>query len=70
MLRTARLLPLKGFRRWASTPTVTHDAASLLRGLLAATPTGLTPASNDKHGQQSTAHAINLQPFRTHTPGT
>jgi hypothetical protein len=62
MLRTARLLPHKGFRRWASTPTVTRDAASLLRGRLAATPAGLTPASNDEHGQSSTAHAINLQP--------
>jgi hypothetical protein len=54
--------PFKGFRRWASTPTVTRDAASLLQGRLAATPTGLTPASNDEHGQPSTAHAINLQP--------
>jgi hypothetical protein len=37
------------------------DAASLLQGRLAATPAGLTPASNDEHDQSSTAHAINLQ---------
>jgi hypothetical protein len=45
-------------------------AASLLRGRLAATPTGLTPASNDEHDQSSTAHTINLRSFRTHTRGS
>jgi hypothetical protein len=37
------------------------EDASLLRGRLAATPTGLTPASNDEHDQSSTAHTINLR---------
>src|ERR1035438_3502742 len=40
MLRTAGLLPPRGFRRWAK--------PSLLPGLLAATRTGLTPAGDDK----------------------
>ena len=40
MLRTAGLLPPRGFRRWAE--------PSLLPGLLAATRTGLTPAGDDK----------------------
>jgi hypothetical protein len=49
MLRTARLLPLfQGFRRWASTPGVTPDAASLLPGSLATTWTGLSPAGEDE----------------------
>lgn len=65
MLRTARLLPLQGFRHWASPPKVSLDNASLLRGLLTATPTGLTPASDDEHDQRSTVYTTNLQSLDT-----
>jgi hypothetical protein len=67
MLRTARLLPLGwafdiGLRR----RRFPLDDASLLRGLLTATPTGLTPASDDEHDQRSTVYTINLQSLDTH----
>jgi len=53
MLRTAQSLPLgrafdAALRRQAFPP----DAGSLLPGLLAATRTGLPPASDDEHEQQ------------------
>jgi len=43
------------------------DTASLLPGLLIATRTGLTPASDDElTNQPSTTYMINHQPFWTH----
>lgn len=37
------------------------DNASLLRGLLTVTPTGLAPASDDEHDQRSAVYMTNLQ---------
>jgi hypothetical protein len=59
MLRTVQLLPLyrasdAGLRRRAFPP----DAASLLPGLLAATRTGLTPASDDELTNIKTHHSV------------
>ena len=42
------------------------DNASLLRGLLTATPTGLAPASDDEHDHRSTVYTINLQSLDAH----
>ena len=66
MLRTARLLPHKGFRHWASRRRFPSDAASLLPGLLAATPTGLTPASDDELTNTKISYTINLQSLDAH----
>ena len=49
MLRTVQLLPQKGFRHWASTRTVSNPSRQSATGLLTATRTGLTPASDDEH---------------------
>ena len=58
MLRTARSLPLKGFRHWASTRSVSDQAANLLPGLLTATRTGLTPASDDELTTKDHLHQV------------
>jgi len=62
MLRTAQSFPLgrafdAALRRRAFPP----DAGSLLPGLLAATRTGLPPASDDEHEQQ-------IDPYDTRSP--
>lgn len=48
MLRTAQSLPLEGHSTLGFDRRFPHEAASLLPGLLTATRTGLTPASNDE----------------------
>ena len=56
MLRTAQSLPQKGFDAGLRRRTFPSDAVSLLPGHLAATRTGLTPASDDELTTQNDLH--------------
>ncbi len=53
--------PQRGFRRCASTPGVSPNAGSLLPGLLAATRTGLSPASDDELQPVRSPHRFTSQ---------
>src|SRR6478735_3073407 len=61
MLRTVQLLPQRAFDTGLRPGPFPTRAASLLPGLLTATRTGLTPASDDEREQQIT-------PSRGHLP--
>jgi len=52
MLRTAQLLPQRALDTGLRPGPFPTRAASLLPGLLTATRTGLTPASDDEHEQR------------------
>src|ERR1019366_916660 len=67
MLRTATLLPLDRAADAGLRPDPFPDrAANLLPGLLAATRTGLTPASDDEHEQAGHLHEVTSLFSRAH----